>query len=172
MARNARPATLGIGQLGLAMALGSGLWAQSVTNVDPAPYTTWSDYGGSANSMQYSALAQVDRTNVSRLVPAWFFPVPGDPLRLVFNPIIVDGVMYVAGERTLIALDAATGAELWRNEGPISERGISNWESVDRQDRRLIFTGGGGIRQVDARTGQTITSFGDGGRAHSGGRAI
>ena len=30
------------------------------------PYTTWRDYGGSADSMQYSALTQIDRTNVAR----------------------------------------------------------------------------------------------------------
>ena len=37
-----------------------------------APYTTWQDYGGSADSMQYSALAQIDTTNVSSLEQAWF----------------------------------------------------------------------------------------------------
>src|SRR4029453_17532199 len=28
------------------------------------PYTTWRDYGGSSDSMQYSALTHIDRTNV------------------------------------------------------------------------------------------------------------
>ena len=30
---------------------------------------------------------------------AWFYPVPGEPDRLVFNPLIVDNVMYVSGVR-------------------------------------------------------------------------
>ena len=64
-----------------------------------APHTTWRDYGGSADSMQYSALAQIDRTNVSRLERAWFYPVAGDAARLPFNPIVVDRVMYVAGAK-------------------------------------------------------------------------
>ena len=41
------------------------------------PYTTWSDYGGSSDSMQYSALTQIDKTNVSRLQLAWFHAAPG-----------------------------------------------------------------------------------------------
>jgi quinoprotein glucose dehydrogenase len=66
---------------------------------DARPYTTWSEYGGSADSMQYSALAQINRGNVKQLQPAWFYPVSGDPDRLPFNPLVVDDVMYVAGGR-------------------------------------------------------------------------
>ena len=36
------------------------------------PYTTWRDYGGSADSMQYSALTQINKTNVAQLELAWF----------------------------------------------------------------------------------------------------
>ena len=34
-------------------------------------YTTWSDYGGSTDSMQYSALKRIDTHNVTRLEQAW-----------------------------------------------------------------------------------------------------
>ena len=47
--------------------------------------------------MQYSALAQINKSNVKQLERAWFYPVPGEPDRLVFNPLIVDNVMYVTG---------------------------------------------------------------------------
>ena len=40
------------------------------------PYTTWSDYGGSADSMQYSALKQIAKHKVGQLELAWFYPVP------------------------------------------------------------------------------------------------
>src|SRR5918995_2437788 len=73
-----------------------------------APYTTWSDYAGSADSMQYSALTGIDRTNVSGLARVWFYPVTGDAARLPFNPIVVDRVMFVAGVKgVVVALDAA-----------------------------------------------------------------
>jgi quinoprotein glucose dehydrogenase len=127
-------------------------------------YVTWSDYGGSADSMQYSALTQVRRDNVTKLQQAWFYHVEGDPVRLVFNPLIVDDVMYVRGARNrLVALDAATGREIWRSSEEASERGVSYWESPDRADRRLMVTTNRGLREVDARTGQLITTFGTNG---------
>ncbi len=127
----------------------------------PQPYTTWHQYGGSSDSMQYSALAQINKTNVTQLQRAWFYPVPGNPARLAFNPLIVDNVMYVAGVRgVLVALDATTGKELWMSTLLTPDRGLAYWESKDRSDRRLILTASNGIREADARTGQQITTFG------------
>jgi quinoprotein glucose dehydrogenase len=138
----------------------SGL-APAQTNGQQKPYTTWREYGGSADSMQYSALTQVDRSNVTKLAPAWFYPVGGDPVRLPFNPLIVDSIMYVAGMKNLVtALDAATGKELWTSPEEATERGLAYWESADRSDRRLILTSNNGLREIDAKTGQPITTFG------------
>ena len=132
------------------------------------PYTTWSDYGGSADSMQYSALRQINKSNVAQLQQAWFYPVTDRNGAFSFNPIVVDGVMYVLGRKNSItALDAATGREIWTHVpegGSPGARGISYWESQDRSDRRLIFGAGGTIRAIDARTGSVVTTFGDSGR--------
>ena len=126
-----------------------------------AAYTTWSDYGGSPDSMQYSALAAINRTNVTKLERAWFYPVPGDPVRLPFNPIAVDGVLYVAGVKGLVvALDAATGKELWSSTEQAPERGVTYWENVDRSDRRLLLNTGGGLRAINATSGALIRTFG------------
>ncbi|HEU4890021.1 MAG TPA: PQQ-binding-like beta-propeller repeat protein [Vicinamibacterales bacterium] len=126
-----------------------------------AEYTTWSDYGGSPDSMQFSALAAINRTNVTKLERAWFYPVPGDPVRLPFNPIAVDGVLYVAGVKGLVvALDAATGKELWSSTEQAPERGVTYWENVDRSDRRLLLNTGGGLRAIDATSGALIRTFG------------
>ena len=106
----------------------------------PQPYTKWDQYGGSSDSMQYSALAQINKSNVTQLQRAWFYPVPGEADRLVFNPLIVDNVMYVTGVRgVLVALDATTGKELWMSTLRATERGLAYWESKDRSDRRLII---------------------------------
>jgi len=135
------------------------------------PYTTWNDYGGASDSMQYSALTQINKANVSRLEQAWFFPVADKSGNLGFNPIVVDGVMYLMGaEGSIVAVDAATGTQIWshRMEGAApggrATRGVNYWESKDRSDRRLIFGAGGSLREIDARTGTTIASFGDNGR--------
>jgi quinoprotein glucose dehydrogenase len=143
--------------------LGAG-FAPRVTN-GTKPYTTWSDYAGSADSMQYSALRQITKANVARLELAWFYPAPGPSA--AFNPLIVDGAMYVLGpQRAIVALDAASGREIWSHpvEGNPATRGINYWESRDRSDRRLIYTGGHYLQEINAKTGVTINTFGNDGR--------
>src|SRR5690349_7865794 len=61
------------------------------------PYSTWSDFGGAIDSMQYSSLKQVTKTNVSKLKQAWFYQALGPRGRFAFSPLIVDKVMYVVG---------------------------------------------------------------------------
>src|SRR5258706_4759139 len=103
------------------------------------PYTTWSDYGGSADSMQYSALTQITKSNVAQLQRAWFHPVPDRNGSFNFNPLVVDNIIYVLRRKNSItALDAATGAVIWSHVpdgGSPGARGINYWESNDRSDR-------------------------------------
>ena len=128
------------------------------------PYTTWTSYSGGAHSSQYSALSQINKTNVAQLDVAWTFPVTGT---VIFNPMIIDGVMYVqATNNTLAALDAATGKERWRKQmaGTFGARGMNYWESPDRKDRRILFLAGGHLTAINAETGDPIESFGVKGR--------
>jgi quinoprotein glucose dehydrogenase len=132
-----------------------------------APHTTWSDYAGGSDGSQYSALRQIDRTNVDRLKVAWTYQTL-DGSNYLFNPIVVDGMMYVlAKNNSIVALDAATGRELWLHEngrGRITTRGVNYWESADRSDRRLFYAYNNMLQAIDARTGQLIPSFGVNGR--------
>ena len=57
-----------------------------------SPRTTWSDYSGGADSAQYSALKQINRSNVQRLKVAWTYPTL-DQGAYSFNPVVVDGVI-------------------------------------------------------------------------------
>ena len=128
------------------------------------PDTTWTAYSGGAHSSQYSALKQINKSNVSQLQVVWTFPVSGT---VIFNPLVVDGVMYLqASGDTLAAVDAATGQEIWRRQtqGPIGARGMNYWESPDRSDRRLLFIAGGYLTAINAQTGDAIGGFGDNGR--------
>src|SRR5579862_6835937 len=76
-------------------------------------HKTWRDYGGAADSAQYSALAQINRSNVSKLEVAWTYPTQ-DNNKYFFNPLVVDRTIYVlAKNNSIVALDAATGAEIW-----------------------------------------------------------
>src|SRR4051795_12526945 len=104
------------------------------------PYTTWSDYAGSADSMQYSALKQVTKANVSRLELAWSYMAPGPNGRFAFSPLVADGAMYVVGkDSAIVALDAGTGKEIWNHpvEGHPTDRGFNYWQNRDGSDRRL-----------------------------------
>jgi glucose dehydrogenase len=128
------------------------------------PYTTWTSYSGGAHSSQYSALTQINKSNVSQLEVAWTFPVTGT---VIFNPMIIDGVMYLqASNNTLAAVDAATGKERWRKQmpGTFGARGMNYWESADRKDRRILFLAGGHLTAINAETGELIPTFGVNGR--------
>ena len=150
----------------LTLAVGS---AHGSSPPERRPYTTWSDYAGSADSMQYSALTQIDRSNVRQLELVWHYPLPEVRGNLGFNPVIVDGVMYVVGRsNSIVAMNAATGEEVWSHPvegGSPGTRGINYWESEDRSDRRLIF-GAGTLRAINALTGEPIASFGSNGRVN------
>ena len=132
-------------------------------------HRTWSDYAGAPDAAQYSALAQINRSNVSQLEVAWIYST-GDDHRYFFNPVVVDGVMYVlARNHSIVALDAATGKVIWTHAAEpgttiITDRGINYWESKDGSERRLLFASNHSLRAIDARTGASIPSFGDGGR--------
>jgi quinoprotein glucose dehydrogenase len=133
---------------------------------DLRSFSTWTEYEGGADSSQYSSLKQINKSNVSQLRAAWSFST-GERGNYNFGPIVVDGVMYVlARNNSFIALDAATGKELWvhANTGAVGTRGINYWESRDRTDRRLLYINAGYLTAIDARTGKTIGDFGDNGR--------
>src|SRR5688500_18592030 len=65
---------------------------------------TWSVYRADAASSSYSPLAEIDRSNVSRLELAWTFN-PNDARdgarsgNAECNPIIIDGTMYATSAR-------------------------------------------------------------------------
>ena len=124
--------------------------------------TTWMDYGGSPDNARYFTLDQINKSTLSQLGVAWSYPT-SDTISYVFNPVVVDNVVYVlARNNSLVALDATTGREIWIHEGlqGIAPRGINYWESKDRSDRRLLFQMNSYLQAIDARTGKSITTFG------------
>ncbi len=132
-------------------------------------HAAWRDYAGAADGAQFSALDQINRSNVSQLRVAWTYPT-GDGSKYLFNPVVVDRTMYVlARDNSIVALDAATGRELWVHAAAtkahlITNRGINYWESSDHSERRLLFAVDNFLQEIDARTGESITTFGVNGR--------
>jgi glucose dehydrogenase len=127
-------------------------------------FAGWDSYLGGGDSSQYSSLNQIDKSNVGQLQVAWSYPTgDGQPYR--FNPLVVGETMYVvAHDNAIVALNAATGQELWRqaNKGRVGGRGMNYWASADGKDRRLLFINDGLLRAISADTGEPIASFGGG----------
>jgi alcohol dehydrogenase (cytochrome c) len=61
----------------------------------------------------YSPLAQINRSNVRRLVPVWNASLMNDAGELS-APTIYNGVMYVVNGRWTFAIDVETGRQIWR----------------------------------------------------------
>ena len=158
-----RAAATALVAAGLGLAFAAGAHAAPLGKT--IDYRRWQSYLGSESS-QYSSLDQINLSNVAKLGVAWSYPAgEGGPYH--FNPLVVNGVMYVLAQgNALVALDAATGKELWRrpNQGRIGGRGMNYWQSRDGRDRRLLFLNDGMLRAVSAETGEPIPSFGDNGR--------
>ena len=61
----------------------------------------------------YSPLAQINKSNVKRLVPVWSTSLMNDQGELA-APTIYNGVMYVINGRWTFAIDVETGRQIWR----------------------------------------------------------
>ena len=74
----------------------------------------WPTYHGDSAGTHYSTLTQITKANVSRLQVAWTYDT-GDRGEYQANNLIVSGVLYTASPtRKVIALNAATGREIWK----------------------------------------------------------
>jgi quinoprotein glucose dehydrogenase len=149
-----------ISAVSIAIALVSGL---SVSSQTRNAQREWRDYAGGPDSSRFVAATQITRSNVNQLQVAWTYPSG----QTDFNPLVVRGVVYGRGpDNSFVALDAATGKELWIHKGVegFNTRGMNYWESKDGKDRRLMFSSENILQEIDAQTGETVASFGLNGR--------
>jgi quinoprotein glucose dehydrogenase len=95
---------------------------------DGVPPGEWHAYGGTGLGQRYAPLAQITPQNVNGLQVAWQYRTgdmrgrPGDPEETTFQvtPLKVGNSLYLCTpHQSVIALDATTGAELWRYDPQI-----------------------------------------------------
>ncbi len=72
----------------------------------------WPSYNGDPGGNRYTALTQIDKSNVKRVAPRWMFTLP-DVFPLEGTPVVMDGVMYVTSANECYALDAGSGRQIW-----------------------------------------------------------
>lgn len=143
----------------------------------------WPEYGADPGHTKYSPLDQIDASNINDLGIAWRWD-SGDaalsesagarPGGNKATPIYVNGTLYVSTPLNRVAaLDPATGNTKWvfdpeayklgrPSPAGWQHRGVTYWD--DGADGRIfIGTGRLHIFALNAKTGEPIESFGEGG---------
>ena len=165
----------------------------------PRADVSWPAYGGDAGGTRWSPLTDITRANVGQLTLAWQVstkdlehkmkdegPREGcakchtGATKFEATPVVVDGVLYLSTPlNRVLALDPATGRQLWRfdpkialnidrNEGLVS-RGVALWRDPRAAgaiacSRRVFFaTVDARLFSLDANDGRPCASFGGAG---------
>ena len=114
---------------------------------------TWDGWG-------FSSLDQITPANVTRLQPAWVVST-GVTNGHEAPPIVNNGVMFVATPgNQVIALDARTGAQLWRYKRPLAEDVVvlhGTSRGVALFGNKVFFAAAEAVLvALDAATGQEV----------------
>src|SRR5262245_53469288 len=114
----------------------------------------WPTYGGDLGNTKYAALDQITGANFNTLEIAWRFKTdnlgPRPEFQFEGTPLMVKGVLYTTAgtRRAVVALDAATGEQIWMHseqEGArgaaaprqLSGRGLAYWS--DGKEERILY---------------------------------
>ena len=149
----------------------------------PAATIEWPYVGGDQAHTKFSPADQITAANVDQLEIVWEWEPNELPLSeygtrpgsFEGTPLMIDGVLYLSTMYTrVVALDAETGAELWAfdprayetgatgaSPGGYKHRGVAVHGEGD--DMRVFINSRVSLYALDARSGDLITSFGDGG---------
>lgn len=152
------------------------------TSIASGQTNDWICVGGDRGCMRFSQLDQINTRNVRQLVQAWEYKTgelaEGTAKIMECTPLVIDGVMYItSGRLKVIALNAATGQEIWRFDPfaagkpkqPLASggvnRGVAYWSDgkPDGERRILHGTSNGQLFSLDAKTGGLDLAFGSGG---------
>ncbi len=149
----------------------------------------WAHYGGDPGGSRFSALDQIDRSNVGRLELAWQYrtgAVAANPKLKIFidfqaTPTLLPAaagasLMVCDPFSKVIALDPATGEERWTYDPKINKtpyagrfkcKGVEYWEDTraaeDAACRHRLFVATADKRLIalDARSGELCAGFGE-----------
>ena len=121
----------------------------------------WLSYNGDYTGRRYSALREINTSNVAQLRAEWVFHAPNSD-RLEVTPVVSGGIMFLTSANDAYALDAQTGQTLWHYSRPITEgliddasqhhnRGVGIWHS-----RIYMETDNAHLLCLDARSGHLL----------------
>jgi alcohol dehydrogenase (cytochrome c) len=97
--------------------LGSGASAQTLDDLKKDGNGGSTDniltYGMGYHQQRYSPLKQINKQTVKRLVPVWSLSLDNNWGEQA-QPIVYNGVMYVTNAKATVAIDVATGKQIWK----------------------------------------------------------
>jgi quinoprotein glucose dehydrogenase len=126
--------------------------------------SNWSQVGQDPGATKYSTLAQVNTGNVRNLQKAWTFHTGDKTGFFESTPVVIDGTMYVTAQNGVFAIDAQTGAQVWKFElDGGTRRGITYWPGDEKTPARIFGSAQEKLLALDAKTGRLIPQFGEGG---------
>src|SRR5688572_8376845 len=142
----------------------------------PPKPQSWPTYAADNAAAHYSPLADIDKTNVSKLSVAWEWAT-GEEAQQEFGaqpgnfqntPLMIDNVLYVSTPyNRVVALDAETGKEIWSYDPKAYEdgqppngtgfvhRGVAAWRdpSLGSGQTRIFLNSRWRLIALDAKTG-------------------
>lgn len=142
----------------------------------------WRAYSGDKGSTKYSALDQINKSNVADLEVAWRWRYPdndtdkGADRATKVTPLVVGDVMYANSMYQIVsAINAKTGEtiwtfdpEMWKGRRPgqlgYNARGIAYWTDGKGDERIILCTQPNYMYAINAKTGELIDEFADGGK--------
>jgi glucose dehydrogenase len=137
----------------------------------------WPAINGGLTSTRFSALDQINASNVNSLKVAWEWKgeVPGMELGDINGrglPIYVEGLLVTTSgpKRTVVAMDPATGKTVWSFQEPSTPRhdysmranhgkGVT-YTKINGRSAIIIVTPGFFLHALDLKTGKPIEGWG------------
>jgi len=136
-----------------------------------APGDDWPLYGNDAGAMRYSPLTQITPANVTSLKVAWNYHMKpagvAHALGSETTPLVVNGIVYLGTPYgRIVALDGASGKEIWSYTLPNGDRpasrGMAYWPGDGKLAPELLFgTNTGNLMAVNVKTGKAADGFGN-----------
>ncbi len=154
--------------------LGNQLAAQGMPGTENGE---WRYLGGDSGNTRYSPLNQINASNFSDLEQAWIWRSDNFGPNLDYfsrsTPVYVDGMLYTVAtpRRQVIAMDPATGENLWTFREPATTRhqrsprqaygkGVA-YAEVHGRGVVYITTPGFFLWALDAKTGRPLENWGE-----------
>ena len=120
----------------------------------------WLLHGRDYGNQRFSPLDQINAGTAKRLVPKWIYQT-GYSATFQTTPLVADGIMYISAPFShVMAVDAATGVEIWRYEHKNSAKklccGPANRGVALGYGKVYVATVDAHLVALDQKTGQVV----------------